>query len=214
MRALLSGVLNVLMTSELRSGQRIGFSTLFFTIYYTNVSANLGESTGTIRISMIRNRAMKSGKGGLHKLLLACGMMMSPLLGFAFSEPKVVVETTAGSAYEFYIADNPRISYQDNLLVIQNDKGLTVSVEAAEVKSFRFYSSDVTAIKGIEMNGQFGSKLTGLKAGSDVKVYAIDGKSIQSTTVGNEGNAEIDFSQLPTGIYVIKTEKGSFKIKK
>lgn len=157
---------------------------------------------------------MKSGKGGLLKLLLACGMMMSPLLGFAFSEPKVVVETTAGSAYEFYIADNPRISYQDNLLVIQNDKGLTVSVEAAEVKSFRFYSSDVTAIKGIEMNGQFGSKLMGLKAGSDVKVFAIDGKSIQSTTVGNEGNAEIDFSQLPTGIYVVKTEKGSFKIKK
>lgn len=157
---------------------------------------------------------MKSGKGGLLKLLLACGMMMSPLLGFAFSEPKVVVETTAGSAYEFYIADNPRISYQDNLLVIQNDKGLTVSVEAAEVKSFRFYSSDVSAIKGIERNGQFGSKLTGLKSGSNVKVFDIDGKSIQSTTVGNEGNAEIDFSQLPTGIFVVKTEKGSFKIKK
>ena len=157
---------------------------------------------------------MKLRKKELLKLLLACGLMMSPLLGFANAEPKVVVETNAGSSYEFYISDNPRITYQDNLLVIKNEKDLSVSVDAADVKTFKFYSSDDTAIDGVEIGGNFGSRMSGLKAGSSVNVITIDGKTVQSTTVGKDGNAEIDFTQMPKGVYVVKTEKGSFKIQK
>ena len=163
---------------------------------------------------MINICVMKLRKKELLKLLLACGLMMSPLLGFANAEPKVVVETNAGSSYEFYISDNPRITYQDNLLVIKNEKDLSVSVEAADVKVFKFYSSDNTAIDGVEIGGNFGSRMSGLKAGSSVNVFTPDGKSVQRTTVGKDGNAEIDFTQMPKGVYVVKTEKGSFKIQK
>ena len=168
-----------------------------------------GESIGMINICV-----MKLRKKELLKLLLASGLMMSPLLSFATAEPKVVVETTTGSLYEFYIADNPRITYQDNLLVIQNEKDLSVSVNAADVKTFKFYSSSDTAIDGVEIGGKFGSKMSGLKAGSSVSVFTADGKTIQKTTVGEDGNAEIDFSKMPKGVYVVKTEKGSIKIQK
>ena len=166
----------------------------------------LGESIGMINICV-----MKLRKKELLKLLLASGLMMSPLLSFATAEPKVVVETTTGSLYEFFIADNPRITYQDNLLVIQD---LSVSVNAADVKTFKFYSSSDTAIDGVEIGGKFGSKMSGLKAGSSVSVFTADGKTIQKTTVGEDGNAEIDFSKMPKGVYVVKTEKGSIKIQK
>ena len=66
----------------------------------------------------------------------------------------------------------------------------------------------------MEIGGKFGSKMSGLKAGSSVSVFTADGKTIQKTTVGEDGNAEIDFSKMPKGVYVVKTEKGSIKIQK
>ena len=47
-----------------------------------------------------------------------------------------------------------------------------------------------------------------------MSVFTADGKTIQKTTVGEDGNAEIDFSKMPKGVYVVKTEKGSIKIQK
>lgn len=157
---------------------------------------------------------MKHGKKDLLRLLLACGLMMSPLLGHAYAEPKVVVSTTAGASYEFYISDNPQITYQDNLLVIKNDKALSVSIEAADVSEFKFYSSDATAIEGVEAGRGIGSMMSGLTSGTKVNVIALDGKTVQSISVGNDGKAELDFNSLPKGVYVVKTPKGSFKIQK
>lgn len=148
-------------------------------------------------------------KKELLKLLLACGLMMAPLVVHADNEPKVVVNTAAGASYEFYIADNPRITYQDNLMVIANDKGETVSVEAADVRSCTFFGSD-TAIDAVRVDGRFGSVMSGLRAGSRVGVFALDGKAVLTTSAGSDGKAEIDFGQLPKGVYLIKTEKGAF----
>lgn len=157
---------------------------------------------------------MKIKKKELLKLLLACGLMIAPLSGYAYADPKIVINTAAGSTFEFYIADNPRITYHDNLLVIENDKGVSVSVEASDVQGCNFFGSDDTAINAVETEGKFGSMMSGLKVGSRVNVFALDGKTIQTMPVGNDGKAEIDFNQLPKGVYVIKTEKGSFKIQK
>lgn len=157
---------------------------------------------------------MKTRKKELLKLLLACGLMMAPLLCHAYTEPKVVINTSAGSSFEFYIADNPRITYQNNWLMIENDKGVTVSVEAADVAGFNFLPSDDTAIDDVRAEGRFGSMMSGLNAGSTVSVFALDGKTIQTMSAGSDGKAEIDFNQLPKGVYIIKTDKGSFKIQK
>ena len=81
-------------------------------------------------------------KKKMIRLLLACGLLMSPVIAQADNEPKMVVTTVEGSSYEFFIADNPTIQYKENLLVCQNDKGLSVSVEAANVKSFKFFPSE------------------------------------------------------------------------
>lgn len=59
----------------------------------------------------------------------------------------------------------------------------------------------------------FGSKISGLTPGSKVIVATADGKVILSQNVSENGKAEVDFTQLPAGILVLKTEKGAIKIK-
>lgn len=157
---------------------------------------------------------MKMRKKEMLRLLLACGLMISPLLGHAYADPKFVVQTTTGASYEFYITDNPQIRYQNNSLVLTNDKGLSVTVEAADVKGFKFFPSDETGIGSIKDNASFGSMMSGLRVGSKVEVVSLSAKILQSSTVGNDGAAKIDFTPLPKGVYIIKTEKGSFKITK
>lgn len=147
------------------------------------------------------------------KLLLACGLLMLPILGYAANDPKLVINTTAGASYEFFIADNPKMTYQDNVLICQNDKGLSVSVEAAQVASFKFTPSNVdTGISSVTISSTFGSVLSGLKAGSKVVIASLDGKVVKSLNASEAGTLELDFNQLPQGILVIKTEKGSLKI--
>lgn len=99
-------------------------------------------------------------KKKMIRLLLACGLLMSPVIAQADNEPKMVVTTVEGSSYEFFIADNPTIHYKENLLVCQNDKGLSVSVEAANVKSFKFFPSESdTGINQVSFSSSFGSTL-------------------------------------------------------
>ena len=141
-------------------------------------------------------------KKKMIRLLLACGLLMSPVIAQADNEPKMVVTTVEGSSYEFFIADNPTIQYKENLLVCQNDKGLSVSVEAANVKSFKFFPSE----------SDTGIKLSRLTAGSKVLVVSLDGKVVKSLKTNDSGTIDIDFTQLPHGIFVVKTEKGAFKI--
>lgn len=151
-------------------------------------------------------------KKKMIRLLLACGLLMSPVIAQADNEPKMVVTTVEGSSYEFFIADNPTIQYKENLLVCQNNKGLSVSVEAANVKSFKFFPSESdTGINQVSFSS-FGSKLSGLTAGSKVLVVSLDGKVVKSLKANDSGTIDIDFTQLPHGIFVVKTEKGPFKI--
>ena len=153
----------------------------------------------------------------LQKLFLACGLMMAPLMAYGNSEPKLVVCTNSGGVYEFFLADNPTITYQDNLLVVANEKGLAVSVNAEEVANFDFVPSstdDPTSVDAANLSGRFHSLFSGMPDGSRVEVLTLDGKIIENITVGADGKAQTDFTSLPKGIYVVKTAKGSFKIQK
>ena len=150
----------------------------------------------------------------INKSLLACCLLMSPTLGYADNEPKIIVNTNQGATYEFFLADNPTMTYQDNLLVCQNEKGLSISVEAEAVKSFDFIPSDGqnTGINEITIRNDFSSKLSGLRAGSKVEIFSLDAQLIKSQKALEDGTLHVDFSQLPHGVFIVKTEKGSLKI--
>lgn len=153
-------------------------------------------------------------KRTIIKVLMACGFLLAPLGSWASSRAMITIDIS-GTIYEFYLADKPVITFQNNILVVKSDKGEGVTVDAKDVGAFQFVPSVPTGIDQIESNPAFGfgSKMSGLTPGSKVIVATADGKVVLHQTVSEEGTASVDFSQLPAGILVLKTEKGAIKIK-
>lgn len=150
------------------------------------------------------------------RLLLACGLLMSPIAITCKAESRMVVTTNGGSTFEFFVYDNPKMTYHDNVLSIANDLGASMTVEAAEVKTFKFYPSydTETGIGHIATGtrGRQASMMSGLEPGSAVDVHTLGAQKVLTVTVGSEGTAVIDFGSLPDGVYVVKTGKGTFKV--
>lgn len=59
-----------------------------------------------------------------------------------------------------------------------------------------------------------GLRMTALPARSVVEVYASDGKRSLTVSTDGSGNAVLDMRSLPSGVYVIRTSAGNFKIRK
>ena len=153
-------------------------------------------------------------KRTIIKILMACGFLLSPLTSWAEQQAKITINIS-GTLYEFYLEDKPVITFQNNVLEIKSDKNTGVTVDAKDIGDFNFVHSSTTGIENIEMNpnATFGSKISGLTPGSKVIVATADGKVIMSQNVSENGKAEVDFTHLPAGILVLKTEKGAIKIK-
>lgn len=153
-------------------------------------------------------------KRTIIQVLMACGFLLAPLSSWASSQAKIAINIS-GTIYEFYLADKPVITFQNNILEVKSDKGAGVTVDAKDVGDFQFIPAVSTGIDEIEANPAFGfgSRMSGLTPGSKVIVATADGKVVLRQTVGEEGTASVDFSRLPVGILILKTEKGVIKIK-
>ena len=57
--------------------------------------------------------------------------------------------------------------------------------------------------------------VSGMTAGERLAVVTINGSQVSATKADNEGNARIDLSGAPNGVYVVSTGSGvSFKLLK
>lgn len=145
-------------------------------------------------------------KNRFTRLLVAVGLMALPLMANA-DDTRFIITTNDGTVAEFYLDDDPVITYQDNLLVAVSNKQ-EISVSAENVVSFVFSSEKPNSIANLQGNSRF----NGLVPGTAVQVFTIDGKLVTNTTVSEDGKVDINLNSLPEGIFVIKTANISFKI--
>ena len=76
-----------------------------------------------------------------------------------------------------------------------------------------------TAIKDVEAKPSFSVApgeiaIQGAEPGSVAQVFSANGQQVLSTRVGDNGSVSLSTTGLPTGIYIIKTNKSKFKIVK
>ena len=57
-------------------------------------------------------------------------------------------------------------------------------------------------------------KISGAEPGSVAQVYALNGRQALNARVGEDGTVTLDTTGLPAGIYIVKTNKSTFKIVK
>lgn len=56
--------------------------------------------------------------------------------------------------------------------------------------------------------------ISGAEPGSVAQIFSLNGHQTQSARVGDSGSVSLDTTGLPAGIYIIKTNKSSFKLVK
>ena len=82
------------------------------------------------------------------------------------------------------------------------------------------FSEEPVAIRQVEspstpdVSVAFGqAAFKGLKAGSRIAVYTIDGVMVTSIAADEAGEASVDISALPRGIYVVKAPNRTIKVR-
>ena len=53
-----------------------------------------------------------------------------------------------------------------------------------------------------------------LKAGATVAVYSVDGRLVRQLTARESGSYSLNLSELPTGVYIVKADRVTYKIAK
>lgn len=131
----------------------------------------------------------------------------------------LIVTFTDGSTTSFLLADKPKVTFVDNFVRVTSNL-VDSDFEASKVKKFVFgdqlasideVATDETRFVVIDPDHV---SVYGLKAGENISVYSIDGRSVMNARAAADGSATLDLSELPGAIYIIATQSGkTIKIK-
>ena len=150
--------------------------------------------------------------------LLALVALLLPLTAMAENVQCLVLTESSGAVSKFALTD---VTYSGSDMVVTcGDQTLTVGLEGL---TLTYDEMEVTGIDVVKdstadpdrLQFAFGeANFEGLQSGALVSVYSIDGKMITRVKADNEGRANISLSNLPSGVYILRTPSKSFKIKK
>ena len=158
-------------------------------------------------------------KKSLTGLIAALAMLLLPT-SMRASEQLLVLTQTNGKVTKFALTDNPVITYKGNDVIVTCGESV-MQTSMADVMSVGFEKGETTGIEAPKAVSEpqttfsFGQAgFEGLQSGERVMVYSIDGKVISTIKADADGHAQVDISNLQTGVYILRTAKKSFKIKK
>lgn len=159
-------------------------------------------------------------KKSLTGMIAALAILLFPASLRAASEQLLVLSLTNGSVTKFALTDDPVITYKGNDVIVTCGENV-LQTSMADVKSVGFEKGENTGIEAPKAVSEpqttfsFGQAgFEGLQSGERVMVYSIDGKVIRTIKADADGRAQVDMSSLQTGVYILRTAKKSFKIKK
>ena len=155
------------------------------------------------------------------------GLLLAAItFGMAFhlaaqSTTQMTIHLNDGDERTYYMTDSDRVFFEDNETLI-----VEIAVYGKGVRSDRFNLADIqkvtcaelesiSEISGVSLSltpnpvhdAFFLHNLNGKEA---IQVYALDGRLVMSAEV-NEGQP-IDISELPIGLYLVKTESCTLKM--
>ncbi len=134
----------------------------------------------------------------------------------------LVVSLDDGSESKFALTENPMVTFDRDTLAVTNGNDM-LKFDMEGVADYHFVKEKVTVVSvekpTVESDADvsptlaFGeAKFSGLKAGTRIMVYSIDGQVVDSVTASADGQATIDLRRLSKGVYILRTPGKSFKI--
>ncbi len=165
----------------------------------------------------------------LPNIIVAAALMMLPLAANAQTTTEttyvdvqyLILTDTAGVSHKFALADEPEIKFRDGNIIVTSNAD-TLSTALAGITNYKVESQKApTGIKTLPSGNTESDEpafsfanatVSGLKAGTRVSVYSINGSLVSTVTAGQDGAANLNLGSLPKGIYILRTPTKSFKI--
>ena len=154
-------------------------------------------------------------------MMLLCVLALSSVSAWTQTTVScVVVEQANGSKAEYLLTTEPRITYVDNEVNITSTE-VTVKLDVADVKKVYLSetSSNATGVQEVKASESVIVDLTdgklslnGLKNGSPVALYSVDGRQLYAGTASAAGTLTLPLGTLHGGMIIVKTSTQSFKI--
>lgn len=157
----------------------------------------------------------------LKHIAVVIGFLM-PLCAWSSNEPSVLtVEMKSGTTYDFYLSEQPVITFDANHLYISTND---FSAEYDDVERIYFANNSATEVEetvaddikphvSITFTDGRHVSIKGCEENARVMVFAINGTKVNVYTSQSYDGVDLDFSSQPVGIYIIRVNSQSFKIR-
>ena len=149
----------------------------------------------------------------MRKLLLSLLAVFCSMIAKA-EEKSLIITLSDNTTQTFVLSTLPQITMANNKMTILAG-ATTAEYDLYKIKTFIF--SGTTSIRNIEDNSEIkteGNKIIIEGTNANVRIFSIDGKSTTIKTTNTSNSTVIDISSLNSGVYIIKANDKTVKIKK
>ena len=152
----------------------------------------------------------------IRKKLIAAMMLMLSFCGISAAPLYFIAWFPDGSTSEFPFADHPLVRVEGENFKVES-AGVAIEYTAATVHKFTISENLPTGkVEKVEEQGSVrhaGDEVlfSGLRAGGLIGVYGINGVLEASYRAFDDGTCAVPIGNLPTGMYIIKTETITYK---
>lgn len=162
-------------------------------------------------------RVLKSSIFMKNKIYRGLASLFLASFALSGSAVNLVVEESSGGVSRFDLGSNPILTCRgDSLVVSSNEASASFLID--DVAKYYFRESESTEVTDKLASVQFVAVKDGDvlikngKAGSVVDVYSADGLSVGRYAVSADGSLKISLTNLPKGVYLIKTNLATIKV--
>ena len=157
------------------------------------------------------------------RILASCAVLLSTLGSTATAADGITFLFENGKTASFAFSSKPVVDTSGDEIVVSVSSGNSVSYAFADVSKFYFEGSVVEGIAQTQVDASASApvfayangtlSVSGLNAAETIVVFSTAGETLTKVDADGEGRAHVDLSTLPTGVYVVSTQRGvSFKL--
>lgn len=159
----------------------------------------------------------------MKKSFTLLGAFLALSLSVFAGNPGVTFLLHSGQKVSFTFTEKPVVAFSETNLAVSVRGAERVSYAYADVARIMMEDDVVSAVGNVVANDKSQHvvfnlsantlSVTGLPAGNQLSLYAIDGKLQLSMQANAEGSAIVNLPALPQGVYVVRTQSGiSYKL--
>ena len=152
------------------------------------------------------------------KVLFSVILFLFSVASYSQEKEILLVRMNDGTTLNFFLKEKPLLTFDSEKVMISAQEA-TASLSRADVSGFHFVSEAQTAVgsavasNALALNGENFS-VTGLEAGTVVKVYSVKGVNVLSVVADASGTAVASLAKFEQGMYVIEYCGVTFKMMK